>query len=112
MQSMKIFGKFLAVIIFILFFLGAGLYFVLNNLGSMLAEDHTGLKCRWVSTGVEIKTGGRVENIQLKFPLNIRHRAGRWEIKSALHTITVFTFPRIRIKWQKVIAPSPQNPTK
>lgn len=78
----------------------------------MLAADHTGLKCRWVSTGVEIKTGDRVENIQVKLPVNIRRSAGQWEIKSDHHTITIFTLPRIYIKWQKVNAPSPQNTTQ
>jgi hypothetical protein len=109
---MKIFGKFLAVITFILIFLTFGLYFALNNLGSMLAVDHTGLKCRWVSAGVEIKTGGRVENIQLKLPVNIHRSKGRWVIQSNRHTITIFTLPRISIKWQKVNGPSLQNITK
>lgn len=71
--------------------------------------EHNGLRCRWVSTGVEIETGGRVENIRLQFPVKIHKKAGAWEIKSAHNIITIDTFPWIRIKWRKVTAPFPKN---
>jgi hypothetical protein len=106
---MKTFLKFLAVIFFILSFLVLGHYFALNNLGSMLAADHNGLKCRWVSSGLEIETGGRVENIQLKLPVTVRHHTGQWVIQTNQYSLIIFTLPRIHLRWQKVNGLSPHN---
>ena len=106
---MKTFGKFLAMSIFVVILLCAGLYLVLNNLGLMLTNDHTGLKYRWVSSGVEIKAGGLVENIQLEFPLSIRHYHGKWEIKDNSSVLTFDTIPRIKLTWKKLSLPVPKN---
>lgn len=109
---MKTFGKLLAIWIFILFFLALGLYFALNNLGSMLAADHDGLKWKWISSGIQIKTGGRVENIQFKLPVDIHLSNKRWVFQSGRHNVTIYRLPRFRIQWQKVNAPSPKGHSK
>jgi hypothetical protein len=98
MKQMKTFCKLLAISIIALILLGSGLYLVLNNLGVILTEDHSGLKCRVVSSGVEIKTGHWAEKIQFKLPAQIKHTRGKWEFQSGNRIITIYTMPTLRIK--------------
>ncbi len=95
---MKTLCKMLAIMIIALILLGAGLYLALNNLGIMLTEDHSGIKCRVISSGIEIKAGHWAEKVQLKFPAQIKHTRGRWEIQSGRHIITIYTAPTLKIK--------------
>jgi hypothetical protein len=95
---MKTLGKLFAITIIALILLGSGLYLVLNNLGVMLTEEHSGLKCRVVSSGVEIKTGRWAERVQVKFPVQMKHTRGKWEFRSGNRIITIYTAPTLKIK--------------
>ena len=107
---MKTFGKFAAIFILITTFLCAGLYLVLNNLGLMLTEDHSGLECGWLPAGVEIKAGGRTESFRFKSPVSICCRAGKLEIKGAHNIVAFHTVPRLKLTWKRISAPVPKKP--
>jgi hypothetical protein len=101
---MKNFLKMFLTLIVAVFILGAGLYVTLANVSFLLAKGKPHWECRWVASGLLIKTGIWSEVIDLRPPLQVTHQAELWILRSQGLTITVNTKPKFRVLWKRSLS--------
>lgn len=98
---MKNFLKMFTIIIMAFFLLAVGFYYTLTNVSQLLAAGKPYLKCQWLPTGLQIKTGKWCETINIRPPFKVWYKSHIWVIQSPKATITVNTKPKLRIQWKK-----------
>ncbi len=100
---MKNFLKMTLIIIMAVFLCGAGFYLTLVNTTRLLAAGKPNMQCRWLSSGLVIKTAKWCETIDLPSPVHIRGQAGKWLIYSRNFALSVNTNP-LQIQWKKTFS--------
>lgn len=98
---MKLCGRILLIVIWILLILSFGYYAVFSNLGSLLTANYSGFSCSLISEGVRLRVGDSVEVFKLKYPLQIQARDDQWVVKTSQGTVSFSFTPRPRIQWEK-----------
>lgn len=98
---MKIYGKVILIIIWLLLMLSFGYYTVFSNLGSILAAERPGFECRLFPEGIRLKLGDSVEVINFKIPLRFKVRDECWIVQTEHGTVSVSLSPRLRIQLKK-----------
>ncbi len=98
---MKICGKILLIIIWLLLMLSFGYYTVFSNLGSILTAEGPGFECRFIPEGIRLKLGESVEVINFKIPLRFKARDGCWTVQTEHGAVSVSLSPRLRIQLKK-----------
>jgi hypothetical protein len=101
---LKIFLKIFLMLILAALLLGAGYYLVIANISRLLAAGKPEWQCRWIASGLLIKTGKWSEVVDLRPPLKVIHQADVWIFHAENLTLTVNTEPKLRIQWQKSLS--------
>lgn len=97
---MKNLLKMFFIMIMAAFLCGAGFYLTLLNTGKLLAAGEPNLRCRWLSSGLQIQAAKWRETVILPPPVHIRNHSGKWLIYSRHFALTVNTKP-LQIRWRR-----------
>lgn len=98
---MKLCGRILLILLWILLVLSFGYYIVFSNLGSIITANHAGFSYRLISDGIRLRLGDSVTVVKLKFPLQLRTRDDQWIVQTSQGTVSFSFAPRLRIQWEK-----------
>jgi hypothetical protein len=102
-SKLKNFLKMAFVAVMAVFLFGAGFYLTIANTSQLLAAGKPNMQCRWLSSGLQIKTAKWCETLDLPSPVHVRNQSGKWLIYNRNFALTVNTKP-LQIHWEKTDA--------